>query len=83
MTEAISSVLLSILVAGDEVLIPAPAYPGYEPLITLAGGSLVEIDTRANDFVLTPEMLDQAIIEREEKLKLLFWITRKSYRSNL
>ncbi|MDU4036950.1 MAG: pyridoxal phosphate-dependent aminotransferase [Lactococcus lactis] len=68
-TEAISSVLLSILVAGDEVLIPAPAYPGYEPLITLAGGSLVEIDTRANDFVLTPEMLDQAIIEREGKVK--------------
>lgn len=68
-TEAISSVLLSILVAGDEVLIPAPAYPGYEPLITLAGGSLVEIDTRANDFVLTPEMLDQAIIGREGKVK--------------
>lgn len=68
-TEAISSVLLSILVAGDGVLIPAPAYPGYEPLITLAGGSLVEIDTRANDFVLTPEMLDQAIIEREGKVK--------------
>ena len=68
-TEAISSVLLSILVAGDEVLIPAPAYPGYEPLITLADGSLVEIDTRANDFVLTPEMLDQAIIEREGKVK--------------
>ncbi|KSU11756.1 putative N-acetyl-LL-diaminopimelate aminotransferase [Lactococcus lactis] len=68
-TEAISSVLLSILVAGDEVLIPAPAYPGYEPLITLAGGSLVEIDTRANDFVLTPEMLEQAIVEREGKVK--------------
>lgn len=68
-TEAISSVLLSILVAGDEVLIPAPAYPGYEPLIRLAGGSLVEIDTRANDFVLTPEMLEQAIVEREGKVK--------------
>lgn len=68
-TEAISSVLLSILVAGDEVLIPAPAYPGYEPLITLAGGSLVEIDTRANDFVLTPERLEQAIVEREGKVK--------------
>lgn len=68
-TEAISSVLLSILVAGDEVLIPAPAYPGYEPLITLAGGSLVEIDTRANDFVLTPEILEQAIVEREGKVK--------------
>lgn len=62
-TEAISATLLSILVAGDEVLIPAPAYPGYEPLITLAGGKLVEIDTRANDFVLMPEMLENALNE--------------------
>ena len=60
-TEAISATLLSILVLGDEVLIPAPAYPGYEPLITLAGGTLVEIDTTANDFVLTPDRLSEAL----------------------
>ncbi|GAA3264869.1 hypothetical protein GCM10017706_26880 [Lactococcus lactis subsp. hordniae] len=30
---------------------------------------MVEIDTRANDFVLTPEMLEQAIFEREGKVK--------------
>lgn len=70
-TEAISATLLSILVAGDEVLIPAPAYPGYEPLITLAGGKLIEIDTRANQFILTPEMLESALIERGEKVKAL------------
>lgn len=68
-TEAISATLLSILVAGDEVLIPAPAYPGYEPLVTLAGGTLVEIDTTANDFVLTPEMLEQALVAHGGKVK--------------
>ncbi|AYG01411.1 pyridoxal phosphate-dependent aminotransferase [Lactococcus allomyrinae] len=68
-TEAISATLLSILVAGDEVLIPAPAYPGYEPLITLSGGTLVEIDTTANDFVLTPEMLESALVEHVGKVK--------------
>lgn len=60
-TEAISATLLSILVAGDKVLIPAPAYPGYEPIITLAGAELVEIDTTANQFVMTPEMLENAL----------------------
>lgn len=68
-TEAISATLLSILVPGDEVLIPAPAYPGYEPLITLAGGTLVEIETTDNDFVLTPEMLDSALTAHAEKVK--------------
>ena len=68
-TEAISSSLLSILVPGDEVLIPAPAYPGYKPLITLAGGVLVEIDTSTDDFILMPEKLEKAICERGEKLK--------------
>lgn len=68
-TEAISATLLSILVPGDEVLIPAPAYPGYEPLITLAGGTLVEIDTTSNQFVLTPEMLDSALLAHAKKVK--------------
>lgn len=68
-TEAISATFLSILVPGDKVLIPAPAYPGYEPLITLAGAELVEIDTRGNDFVLTPEMLENAIIDAGERVK--------------
>ena len=44
-TEAISASLMSILVAGDKVLTPAPLYPGYEPLIQLAGAEMVEIDT--------------------------------------
>ncbi len=70
-TEAISATLLSILVAGDEVLIPAPAYPGYEPLITLAGGHLIEIDTTANDFVLTPEMLEKSLTAHAGKVKAI------------
>lgn len=70
-TEAISSTLLSILVPGDEVLIPAPAYPGYEPLVTLAGGTLVEIDTTDHDFVLTPEMLDTALTAHAGKVKAI------------
>lgn len=64
-TEAISASLMSILVAG-EVLTPAPLYPGYEPLIQLAGAEMVEIDTTTNGFVLTPEMLEAALIANPE-----------------
>lgn len=68
-TEALSASLVAILEAGDRVLLPAPAYPGYEPIVKMMGADIVEIDTTANDFVLTPEMLEKAIIEQGDKLK--------------
>ncbi len=63
-TEALSASLVAILEAGDTVLLPAPDYPGYEPIVNMVGADVVEIDTTANDFVLTPEMLEEAIIEQ-------------------
>lgn len=68
-TEALSASLLSILEAGDKVLLPAPTYPGYEPLILLAGAEPVYIDTRETGFVLTPEQIDQAMAEHGDKVK--------------
>ncbi|MGT2799333.1 pyridoxal phosphate-dependent aminotransferase [Streptococcus marmotae] len=68
-TEALSASLVAILEPGDKVLLPAPAYPGYEPIVNMVGADIVEIDTTENDFVLTPEMLEKAIIEQGEKLK--------------
>lgn len=70
-TEALSSSLVAILEEGDRVLLPAPAYPGYEPIVKMMGADVVEIDTTANDFVLTPEMLEKAIIEQGDKLKVV------------
>ena len=68
-TEALSATLTAILEEGDKVLLPAPAYPGYEPIVNLVGAEIVEIDTTANNFVLTPEMLEAAILEQGEQLK--------------
>ncbi|BAQ23283.1 pyridoxal phosphate-dependent aminotransferase [Streptococcus troglodytae] len=68
-TEALSASLTAILEPGDKVLLPAPAYPGYEPVVNLVGAEVVEIDTRSNDFVLTPEMLEEAILKEGEALK--------------
>ena len=68
-TEALSATLTAILEEGDKVLLPAPAYPGYEPIVNLVGAEIVEIDTTENNFVLTPEMLEKAILEQGDKLK--------------
>ena len=68
-TEALSATLTAILEKGDKVLLPAPAYPGYEPIVNLVGAEIVEIDTTENGFVLTPEMLEKAILEQGDKLK--------------
>ena len=68
-TEALSATLTAILEEGDKVLLPAPAYPGYEPIVNLVGAEIVEIDTTENGFVLTPEMLEKSILEQGDKLK--------------
>ncbi|MBF0787730.1 MULTISPECIES: pyridoxal phosphate-dependent aminotransferase [unclassified Streptococcus] len=68
-TEALSASLVAILEPGDTVLLPAPAYPGYEPIVNMVGADIVEIDTTATAFVLTPEVLEQAIAEQGDKLK--------------
>ncbi|EGE53320.1 pyridoxal phosphate-dependent aminotransferase [Streptococcus parauberis] len=68
-TEALSASLMTILEEEDVVLLPAPAYPGYEPIVTLAGARIVEIDTTPNNFVLTPEVLEEALIAQGDKVK--------------
>jgi aminotransferase len=70
-TEAISASLLSILEPGDKVLMPAPIYPGYEPVITLAQAQPVYIDTSVNDFILTPEMIKAAMAEHGSAVKAI------------
>ena len=45
---------------GDKVLIPAPAYSGYQPLVELAGAELIPIDTSDTGFVCQPEQFERA-----------------------
>lgn len=60
-SEAIAAALTAILNPGDGVLIPAPIYSAYSPLITLNHGVEVRINTRTNNFVLTPELVETAV----------------------
>ena len=68
-TEAISASLLATLEPGDKVILPAPIYPGYEPVIYLAHAKPIYLDTTDNDFVLAPEVLEAALKEHGEQVK--------------
>lgn len=65
-SEAIAAALATVLNSGDGVLVPAPIYSAYSPLIALNHGVEVRINTRSNGFVLTPTMVEAAIKDHPE-----------------
>ncbi|WP_246943992.1 aminotransferase A [Bacillus pinisoli] len=56
-SQAIDCAFRTILDQGSEVILPGPVYPGYEPIIKLCGATPVHVDTRANDFKLTADLI--------------------------
>lgn len=70
-SEAIDISMRAVLVPGDEVIIPNPAFVCYEPLVRMTGATPVIINTRLEDkFKLTPEALKAAITPRTKLLVL-------------
>ncbi|OAZ50070.1 aminotransferase A [Paenibacillus polymyxa] len=69
-SEALDITLRTILSPGDEVVLPVPIYPGYEPLIRLSGGIPVLADTRNSGFKLTAEVLEPYLTERTKAVIL-------------
>lgn len=67
-TEGLSTAIRTIILPGDEVLTPLPVYPGYEPLITLAGAKLVKIDTSSDNFELTVESLKRNMTDKTKAI---------------
>ncbi|QTM99252.1 aminotransferase A [Sediminibacillus dalangtanensis] len=63
-SQAIDITLRTIIQTGDEVILPSPVYPGYEPLIRLAGGTPVHVDTRTNYFKLTKDLIEPHITSK-------------------
>jgi aminotransferase len=60
-SEAIDVALRTILCPGDEVILPGPIYPGYEPIIRMCQGVPVFADTRNNQFKLTKDILENHV----------------------
>ena len=68
-SEAIDLCARTLINPGDEVLIPQPSFVCYEPMVQMAEGVPVIIETKAeNEFRLTPE---EVLAHLTEKTKLL------------
>ena len=70
-SEAIDACVRAVTNPGDEIIIPQPSYVCYEPIVRMAGGVPIIIETKAeNDFKVTPAELRGAISPRTKALIL-------------
>ncbi|MBY0121740.1 aminotransferase A [Bacillus sp. S/N-304-OC-R1] len=63
-SEALDIAFRTILEPGDEVILPAPIYPGYEPLIRMCYATPVFVDTRQNNCKITAKLIDENLTEK-------------------
>ncbi|MEG1099726.1 MAG: aminotransferase class I/II-fold pyridoxal phosphate-dependent enzyme [Cetobacterium sp.] len=69
-TEGLSTAIKTVILPGDEVITPLPVYPGYEPLIILAGAKLIKVDTSDDGYELTVETLKRYVNEKTKAIIL-------------
>ena len=69
-TGALFTALLGVLNPGDEVIVPMPAFPLYESILTMAGAVLVPLDTSRDGFQLTAAALEQAVTDKTRAIIL-------------
>jgi aminotransferase len=70
-SQAIDIALRAILDQGDEVIVIEPCFVSYAPLVSLAGGNPVTVQTRKeDDFKILPSQLEQAITPRTKAILL-------------
>ncbi len=70
-SEAIDLAIRACVDDGDEVIVPVPSFVCYGPIVTLAGGTPVFLETKEEDrFKITPEQLRAAITPRTKMLVL-------------
>ncbi len=70
-TGAIFSAFEAMLNPGDSVIIPTPIFPFYIPITMLNGAKPIFIDTSKNNFVLSPEKLEETIEANKDTVKAI------------
>lgn len=72
-SEAIDLFIRAVVQNGDEVLIPEPSFVCYVPIVQIAGGTPVIIETKVeNNFKLTAKELESHITDKTKVLILPF-----------
>ncbi len=72
-SEGIDIAIRSIVEAGDEVIVPTPSFVCYAPLVKIAGGTPVILQTKFEDkFKINPEALKKAITKKTKMIVLPF-----------
>jgi aminotransferase len=69
-SEAIDVTLRTILQESDEVILPGPVYPGYEPIIKQCGAMPVYADVTTTAFKLNATLLSNYITEKTKAIIL-------------
>ncbi|PKG21846.1 aminotransferase [Niallia nealsonii] len=70
-SQAIDIALRAILDPGDEVIVLEPSFVSYIPLVELAGGSAVAVQTlKENDFKVLPSQLEEAITSKTKAIMI-------------
>ncbi|MBM7694625.1 aminotransferase [Peribacillus deserti] len=63
-SQAIDISLRTLLSEGDEVILPGPVYPGYEPIVKLCGATPVLADITKSSFKMNAEIISSYITEK-------------------
>lgn len=63
-SEALDIAFRTILEPGDEVILPAPVYPGYEPLIRMCYATPVFVDTRKNNCKISAKLIEENLTKK-------------------
>ncbi|MDA7026252.1 aminotransferase A [Bacillus sp. CLL-7-23] len=71
-SQAIDATLRTILSPGDEVILPGPVYPGYEPIIRMCGATPLIIDTTSHGFKLTAKLIEEALTPKTKCVLLSY-----------
>ena len=69
-SEALYTAITGILNPGEEVIIPTPAFPLYESIVTAVGGVPVPLDTKPHGFQIAAEALAAVITPRTKAVIL-------------
>ncbi|MBP1889673.1 aminotransferase [Clostridium moniliforme] len=73
-SEGIFSSLMALLNEGDKVLIPTPAYPAYESIVNMVGGTVINYELN-NDFTVNVDNIKEKFKKEDCKYLVLSFPT--------